>query len=72
MVKNTYKDAKVQKAASFLLTGAGLSVPAAMRAARFSDAQAGDRSLQQLVHRLYWKCPKIGLRASFWKLELER
>ena len=63
MVKNTYKDAKVQKAASFLLTGAGLSVPAAMRAARFSDAQAGDRSLQQLVRRLYRKSLGPGGRA---------
>ena len=55
MVQNSVKDAKVQKAARFLLTGAGLSVPAAMRAARFSDAQADNRTLQQIVRRLYRK-----------------
>ena len=38
-----------RKPPDFFLIGAGLSVPAAMRAARFSDAQADNRTLQQIM-----------------------
>ena len=61
MPLHTFKDAKAQKAVRFLVNGLRFSVLEVMRAARFLDAQTSDRTLQQLVCRLYQRTPIPGV-----------